>query len=76
MFGNTFVVIQVEQTNFCVFLFTSINYINNTITKALNRFIQCTKDTKGMAKTGEEVNNIFEEIEELLKNSEVVCEIT
>lgn len=36
----------------------------------MNRFIQCTKDTKGMAKTGEEVNNIFEEIEELLKNSE------
>uniref|UniRef100_A0A0K8WF42 Uncharacterized protein n=1 Tax=Bactrocera latifrons TaxID=174628 RepID=A0A0K8WF42_BACLA len=29
-----------------------------------------TSDTKDMVKTGEEVNNIFEEIEELLKNNE------
>ncbi|XP_039961833.1 uncharacterized protein LOC120775644 [Bactrocera tryoni] len=29
-----------------------------------------TSDTKGMVKTGEEVNNIFEEFEELLKNNE------
>lgn len=34
-----------------------------------------TSNTKDMLKTGEEVNNIFEEIEELLKDSEVVCGI-